>query len=101
MPSPASSTYYSTPHLSSAIPDGFVEESAYETDTTINIVYRSGENNTIHYTQAVTDETTIYLDTEKADSKTISVSEYEVHLYSQKGVLYAMWTSNGYYFEII
>lgn len=85
----------------SAIPDGFVEESAYETDTTINIVYRSGENNTIHYTQAVTDETTIYLDTEKADSKTITVSEYEVHLYTQEGVLYAMWTSNGYYFEII
>lgn len=85
----------------SAIPDGFVEESAYETDTTINIVYRSGENNTIHYTQAVTDETTIYLDTEKADSKTITVSEYEVHRYTQEGVLYAMWTSNGYYFEII
>ena len=85
----------------SAIPDGFVEESAYETDTTINIVYQSSENNTIHYTQAVTDETTIYLDTEKTDSKTINVSEYEVHLYAQKGVLYAMWTSNGYYFEII
>lgn len=84
-----------------AIPDGFVEESAYETDTTINIVYRNGENNTIHYTQAVTDETTIYLDTEKADSKTITVSEYEVHLYEQEGVLYAMWTSNGYYFEIL
>lgn len=84
-----------------AIPDGFVKESVYETDTTINIVYRSGENNTVHYTQAVTDETTIYLDTEKADSKTISVSEYEVHLYAQEGVLYAMWTSNGYYFEII
>ena len=85
----------------SAVPDGFVEESMYETDTTINIVYRSGENNTIHYTQAVTDETTIYLDTEQADSKTIAVSEYEVHLYTQEGVLYAMWTSNGYYFEII
>lgn len=85
----------------SAIPDGFVEESAYETGTTINIVYRSNENNMIHYTQAVTDETTIYLDTEKADSKTITVSEYEVHLYTQEGVLYAMWTSNGYYFETI
>ena len=82
-------------------PYRFVEESAYETDTTINIVYRSDENNMIHYTQAVTDETTIYLDTEKADSKTITVSEYEVHLYTQEGVLYAMWTSNGYYFEII
>lgn len=69
----------------SAIPDGFVEESAYEADTTINIVYRSGENNTIHYTQAITDETTIYLDNEKADSKTITVSEYEVHLYTQVG----------------
>lgn len=85
----------------SAIPDGFVEESAYETDTTVNIVYRSGEYNTIHYTQAVTDETTIYLDTEQADSKTIAVSEYEVHLYAQEGVLYAMWTNKGYYFEII
>lgn len=85
----------------SAIPNGFVEESAYETDTTINIVYRSAENNMIHYTQAVTDETTIYLDTEKADSKTITISEHEVHLYAQEGVLYAMWTSSGYYFEII
>lgn len=85
----------------SAIPNGFVEESVYETDTTINIVYRCGEDNTIHYTQAVTDETTIYLDSEKAESKTITVSEHEVHLYVQKDVLYAMWTSNGYYFEII
>lgn len=85
----------------SAIPDGFMEESVFETDTTINIVYGNGKGNTIHYTQAVTDETTIYLDTEKANSKAISVSGYEVHLYLQESVIYGMWTRDGYYFEIV
>ena len=56
---------------------------------------------TIHFAQAVTDESTIYLDAEKADSKTITVAEYEVKLYSQGGVLFAMWTHDGYYFEIV
>ena len=85
----------------SAIPDGFIEESVFEADTTINIVYGNGEGKTIHYTQAVTDETTIYLDAEKANSKTISVSGYEVHLYLQESVIYGMWTCDGYYFEIV
>lgn len=85
----------------SAIPTGFSEESVFETDTVITVVYQNAQNNTIHFTQSVTDETTIYLDAEKGDSKTIIVSEYEVHLYSQEGVLFAMWIHDGYYFEIV
>lgn len=85
----------------SAIPDGFIEESVLETDTAIYVVYRNGENNTIHYTQAVTDETSINLDTEKANSKTLAVSGCEVYLYLQENVIYGMWTHDGYYFEIV
>lgn len=85
----------------SVIPNGFTEESVFETDTVTTIVYKNAQGNEIHFAQAVTDETTIYLDTEKANSKTITVSEYEVQLYSQDGVSFAMWTHDGYYFEIV
>lgn len=85
----------------SAIPTGFSEESVFETDTVITVVYQNAQNNTIHFTQSITDGTTIYLDSEKGDRKTIAVSEYEVHLYSQNGVLFAMWVHNGYYFEVV
>ena len=84
----------------SAIPNGFFEESVFETDTVVTVVYQNSQNNTILFTQSITDGTTIHLDTEKGDRKTIAVSEYEVHLYSQKGVLFAMWIHGGYYFEI-
>lgn len=85
----------------SAIPTGFSEESVFETDTVITVVYQNAQNNTIHFTQSITDGTTIYLDSEKGDRKTIAVSEYEVHLYLQKGVIFAMWIHDGYYFEIV
>lgn len=85
----------------SVIPNGFTEESVFETDTATTVVYKSAQGNEIHFAQAVTEETNIYLDTEKADSKTIPVAEYEVQLYSQDGVLFAMWTNDGYYFEIV
>ncbi len=85
----------------SAIPTGFSEESVFETDTVITVVYQNAQNNTIHFTQSITDGTTIYLDSEKGDRKTIAVSEYEVHLYSQNGVLFAMWVHDGYYFEVV
>lgn len=83
------------------IPKGFTEESVFETDTATTVVYKNAQGNTIHFAQAVTEGTTIYLDTEKADSKMITVAEYEVKLYSQDGVLFAMWTHDGYYFEIV
>lgn len=85
----------------SAVPNEYVEESVFETDTVNTIVYQNTEGSTIHFTQAVTDETTIFLDAEKGNSKIITISDYEVHLYSQEGVLYAMWTHDGYYFEIV
>lgn len=85
----------------SVIPNGFSEKSVFETDTVITAVYQNAQGNTIHFAQAVTDETTIYLDAEKTDSKTIAVAEHEVKLYSQDGVLFAMWTHDGYYFEIV
>ena len=85
----------------SVIPNGFTEESVFETNTATNVVYKNTQGNTIHFAQAVTEGTTIYLDAEKADSKTITVAEYEVKLYSQDGVLFAMWTHDGYYFEIV
>lgn len=83
------------------IPKGFTEESVFETDTATTVVYKNAQGNTIHFAQAVTEDTTIFLDTEKADSKAITVAEYEVKLYSQDGVLFAMWTHGGYYFEIV
>lgn len=85
----------------SAIPTGFSEESVFETDMVITVVYQNAQNNTIHFTQSITDGTTIFLDSEKGDRKTIAVSEYEVHLYSQNGVLFAMWVHDGYYFEVV
>ena len=85
----------------SVIPDGVIEESVFETDTATTVVYKNTQGNTIHFAQAVTEGTTIYLNTEKADSQTITVAEYEVKLYSQDGVLFAMWTHDGYYFEIV
>ena len=85
----------------SVIPNGFTEESVFETDTATTVVYKNTQGNTIHFAQAVTEGTTVYLDTEKADSKTIAVAEYEVQLYSQDGGLFAMWTHDGYYFEIV
>ena len=54
----------------------------------------------LSYTQAITNETTIYLDTEKANSKTITISGYEAYLYSEESVMYAMWLYDGYYFEL-
>lgn len=85
----------------SLIPNGFTEESVFETDTATTVVYKNTQGNTIHFAQAVTEDTTIFLDTEKADSKAITVAEYEVKLYSQDGVLFAMWAHDGYYFEIV
>ena len=85
----------------SVIPNGFTEESVFETDTATTVVYKNTQGNTIHFAQAVTEGTTIYLDAEKADNKTITIAEYEVKLYSQDGVLFAMWTHDGYYFEIV
>ena len=83
------------------IPNGFTEESVFETGTATTVVYKNTQGNTIHFAQAVTEGTTINVDTEKADSKTITVAEYEVKLYSQDGVLFAMWTHDGFYFEIV
>ncbi len=84
-----------------AIPNGFIEESTFATDTIITVVYQNTQNDSIHFTQSVTDETTIYVDAEQGNSKTITISEHEVHLYSQEGVLFAIWIHDGYYFEIV
>lgn len=85
----------------SEIPNGFTEKSVFETDTVTTVVYKNAQGAEIHFAQAVTEETTIYLDTEKADSKTITVAEYEVNLYSQDGVFFAMWSHDAYYFEMV
>lgn len=85
----------------SVLPDGYIEESAFETDQAINVVYKNEQDYSIHFTQAVTDETNIFMDGEKVNNKAITVGEHEVTLYSQDDILFAMWTHDGYYFEIV
>lgn len=85
----------------SVIPNGFTEESAVETAEVVNSVFKNAQGNSIHFTQAITDKTNIFVDGEKVNSKTITVAEHEATLYSQDGILFAMWTHDGYYFEVV
>jgi len=88
-------------YMITAIPKGFVEESTIATDTVIAVVYHNDQNNRIYFTQAITEGTAINMDTENSNSKSITVNEYEVYLNSQEGVINAMWTYSGYYFEVV
>lgn len=82
-------------HLSS-LPSGFVETNVYEDNAVVSITYENENGDIIRFTQTTSNKANIAVDAEQGEYKILNISEYDVRLYADTGIIHAMWIRDTY-----
>lgn len=83
-----------------SLPSGFIETNVYEDENLVSTTYKNENGDSIMLSQIV-GTSSVSVDAEYGETKTLNVSGNEVHLYSDEGIMQAVWSHDTYLFELI
>lgn len=84
----------------SELPDGFVEESVIEDAARYTVVYQNDVGNRIVFSQSITDDYWIDIDSENGKLYERNVSDMDVSIYESEDCIVAIWLHEQYAFNI-
>lgn len=82
------------------IPKGFTQTGYFKEDVVIITTYENPNGDMIRFSQSVTADTNLFIDSENSEIKIIDVSGREVHLYIQDGLMSAIWLEDTYLLKV-
>lgn len=82
-------------------PEGFTQTDYLRDDAGITTTYENEHGDIIRFSQAVTDETNLFIDGEKAEIDIIEVSSRKVHIYSHDSISVAIWIEDSYLLKLV
>lgn len=82
------------------VPDGFIETDRIANEISITKIYENNSGNSFELVQTITDDTEATFDTENAKKYEIIVTGITVDLYESEYIKTALWTKDGYMFNL-
>ena len=83
------------------LPSGFTKVNKFENETNITVVYQNSNGNIIEFSQGISDNTTINIDTENSAYKQLYVNEIKVDVYEWDDSVCAIWNNGSYTFNLM
>lgn len=84
-----------------SIPKEFTQTNYFKEDVVIITTYENPDGDMIRFSQSVTADTNLFIDSENSEIKIMDVSSREVHLYIQDGLISAIWVEDNYLLKVV
>lgn len=85
----------------SKLPDGYTQTNIFENSATITTIYENNNDESISFTQCISESAEFYVDNENCVRQTINVNDIKVDIYDWEDSKQAIWTYDMYVFNLV
>ncbi len=83
-----------------AVPSGFSKTTVFETESIIVTTYENSNGDYLEFSQTITDDVDLYLDSERGELTVIDTTNVKYYLYTRENLIHIVFVRDSYVFNL-